>query len=80
MVGLYQEARLGDEVNPTGPGEAEVVEGSDETETDAIETAASDDAIGFEELVGAARPALVRAAHSVTGRHEDAEDAVQSSL
>ncbi len=49
-------------------------------ETDAIETAASDDAIGFEELVGSARPALLRAAHSVTGRHEDAEDAVQSSL
>jgi RNA polymerase sigma-70 factor (sigma-E family) len=67
-------------VNPTGPGEAEVVEGSDEIETDAIETAASDDAIGFEELVGAARPTLLRAAHSVTGRHEDAEDAVQSSL
>ena len=35
---------------------------------------------GFEELVGAARPALLRAAHSVTGRHEDAEDALQSSL
>jgi RNA polymerase sigma-70 factor (sigma-E family) len=67
-------------VNPTGPGEAEVVEGSDEIETDAIETAASDDAIGFEELVGTARPTLLRAAHSVTGRHEDAEDAVQSSL
>ena len=67
-------------MNPTGPGEAEVVEGSDETETDAIETAASDYAIGFEELVGAARPTLLRAAHSVTGRHEDAEDAVQSSL
>ena len=67
-------------MNPTGPGEAEVVEGSDEIETDAIETAASDDAIGFEELVGAARPTLLRAAHSVTGRHEDAEDAVQSSL
>ena len=67
-------------MNPTGPGEAEVVEGSDEIETDAIETAASDDAIGFEELVGAARPTLLRAAYSVTGRHEDAEDAVQSSL
>ncbi len=66
-------------MKPTGPGEAEVDAGF-EIETDAIETAASDDAIGFEELVGSARPALLRAAHSVTGRHEDAEDAVQSSL
>jgi RNA polymerase sigma-70 factor (sigma-E family) len=35
---------------------------------------------GFEELVATARPTLLRAAHSATGRHEDAEDAVQSSL
>jgi len=35
---------------------------------------------GFEELAQSARPALVRAALSVTGRREDAEDAVQSSL
>ena len=67
-------------MKPTGPGEAEVVEGSNETETDAIKTATSDDAIGFEELAASARPTLLRAAHSVTGRHEDAEDAVQSSL
>lgn len=38
------------------------------------------DAMGFEELAQLARPALVRAAHSVTGRREDAEDAVQASL
>jgi RNA polymerase sigma-70 factor (sigma-E family) len=37
-------------------------------------------AIGFEELAVSARPAFVRAAFSVTGRREDAEDAVQSSL
>jgi RNA polymerase sigma-70 factor (sigma-E family) len=77
--------RLGGEVKPTGPAEAEVDEGCDEIEIVAIEPVAtergaSDDAIGFQELVGSARPTLLRAAHSVTGRHEDAEDAVQSSL
>ena len=42
--------------------------------------AISDDAVGFEELARSARPALVRAAQAVTGRREDAEDAVQTSL
>ena len=37
-------------------------------------------AISFEELAGSARPSLVRTAQGVTGRREDAEDAVQSSL
>lgn len=37
-------------------------------------------AVGFEELARSARPALVRAAQAVTGRREDAEDAVQTSL
>jgi RNA polymerase sigma-70 factor (sigma-E family) len=41
---------------------------------------ATDGAIGFEELAQAARPALLRAAQAVTGRREDAEDAVQTSL
>jgi RNA polymerase sigma-70 factor (sigma-E family) len=44
------------------------------------EAGASQEAVGFAELVASARPTLVRAAHNVTGRHEDAEDAVQSSL
>jgi RNA polymerase sigma-70 factor (sigma-E family) len=44
------------------------------------EEAGSLEALGFAELAGASRPTLVRAAHNVTGRHEDAEDAVQSSL
>lgn len=35
---------------------------------------------GFQELVESARPALLRVAQSVTGRREDAEDAVQASL
>jgi RNA polymerase sigma-70 factor (sigma-E family) len=39
-----------------------------------------DGAAGFEELARSARPALVRAAQAVTGRREDAEDAVQASL
>ncbi len=38
------------------------------------------DAMAFEELAETARPALVRVACSVTGRREDAEDAVQASL
>jgi RNA polymerase sigma-70 factor (sigma-E family) len=67
--------RLGGDVKTTGSSEATF---TDETET--TEVVASQDAIGFEELARSARPALVRAAHSVTGRHEDAEDAVQSSL
>jgi RNA polymerase sigma-70 factor (sigma-E family) len=74
-------------VKPTGPGVAEVIEGTEETRADTSREIGSleadyvqDLAGGFEELVGAARPALLRAAHSVTGRHEDAEDAVQSSL
>lgn len=53
----------------TGPGEAGT-----------FEAAAIQEAIGFEELAQSARPALVRAAYAVTGRREDAEDAVQSSL
>jgi RNA polymerase sigma-70 factor (sigma-E family) len=36
--------------------------------------------MAFEELAETARPALVRVACSVTGRREDAEDAVQASL
>ena len=80
--------RLGGEVKPTGPGEAEATARTEEIGgTEEIEAAASHDTIGFEELaggfeelVGTARPTLLRAAHSVTGRHEDAEDAVQSSL
>jgi RNA polymerase sigma-70 factor (sigma-E family) len=52
-------------------------------ETEEIEDSKSpalQDPTGFAELAGSARPTLVRAAHNVTGRHEDAEDAVQSSL
>jgi RNA polymerase sigma-70 factor (sigma-E family) len=56
-------------VRTTGPGEAGT-----------FEAAALQEAIGFEELAESARPALVRAAYAVTGRREDAEDAVQSSL
>jgi RNA polymerase sigma factor (sigma-70 family) len=56
-------------VRTTGPGEAGT-----------FEAAAVQEAIGFEELAQSARPALVRAAYAVTGRREDAEDAVQSSL
>jgi RNA polymerase sigma-70 factor (sigma-E family) len=56
-------------VRATGPGEA-----------GKIEAATLQEAIGFEELAQSARPALVRAAYAVTGRREDAEDAVQSSL
>jgi len=41
---------------------------------------ASRDAAGFEELVQSSRPALVRVAQAVTGRREDAEDAVQTSF
>jgi RNA polymerase sigma-70 factor (sigma-E family) len=67
--------RLGGDVKATGSGEATFTE-----ETEVAEVAASEDATGFEELASSARPALMRAAHSVTGRHEDAEDAVQSSL
>ena len=75
-------------MKPTGPGEAEATARTEEIGgTEEIEAAASHDTIGFEELaggfeelVGTARPTLLRAAHSVTGRHEDAEDAVQSSL
>lgn len=37
-------------------------------------------AVCFEQLAKSSRPALVRAAHAVTGCREDAEDAVQSSL
>ena len=36
--------------------------------------------VGFEELARAARPALVRAAQSLTGHRAEAEDAVQASL
>ncbi len=53
----------------TGPAEA-----------DTTGAAAFGGAISFEELAELARPAFVRAALSVTGRREDAEDAVQSSL
>ncbi len=49
-------------------------------EAGTIEAATLQEAIGFEELAESARPALVRAAYAVTGRREDAEDAVQSSL
>ena len=80
------EVRLGGEVTATGsaePQRSEVTEATDATtETGASEDTADlqDLAGGFGELAGSARPTLVRAAHSVTGRHEDAEDAVQSSL
>jgi RNA polymerase sigma-70 factor (sigma-E family) len=67
--------RLGGDVKATGSSEATFTEVTERTEI-----VASQDAIGFEELAASARPALVRAAQSVTGRHEDAEDAVQSSL
>jgi RNA polymerase sigma-70 factor (sigma-E family) len=36
--------------------------------------------VAFEQLARSARPALLRAAQAVTGRREDAEDAVQASL
>jgi RNA polymerase sigma-70 factor (sigma-E family) len=69
-------------VEPTGPGEAEVIDG-----TEGLGAAASLESngpeemrAGFGELAASVRPALLRAAHGVTGRHEDAEDAVQSSL
>lgn len=61
--------RLGDQVQITGPAEA-----------DTTGAAAFGGAISFEELAESARPAFIRAALSVTGRREDAEDAVQSSL
>ncbi len=54
------------------------IAGSAQAETTGA--AAFGGAIGFEELAQSARPAFVRAALSVTGRREDAEDAVQSSL
>ncbi len=54
------------------------ITGSAEAETTGA--AAFGGAVGFEELAQSARPAFVRAALSVTGRREDAEDAVQSSL
>lgn len=38
------------------------------------------DCLAFEEMATSARPQLVRLAHSVTHRREDAEDAVQASL
>jgi len=52
--------------------------GTQEAELNTVAAFAS--ANGFDELAQAARPALVRAAHAVTGRREDAEDAVQASL
>jgi RNA polymerase sigma-70 factor (sigma-E family) len=80
------EVRLGGEVTATGSAEPQRSEVTEATEG-TIEAGASGDAAdvqdlagGFGELAAAARPTLVRAAHSVTGRHEDAEDAVQSSL
>jgi RNA polymerase sigma-70 factor (sigma-E family) len=80
-------------VRATGSGAAQLSEVAELTEG-TIEAGASLEAVGVEEIPGdfqelaggfaelaaSARPALVRAAHSVTGRHEDAEDAVQSSL
>jgi len=44
------------------------------------QTTAAESAMGFEQLAQTARPALVRAAQAVTGRREDAEDAVQASF
>jgi RNA polymerase sigma-70 factor (sigma-E family) len=53
-------------------------------DTAAGDTAAGDtaagDSLAFEQMAAICRPQLVRVAHSVTHRHEDAEDAVQSSL
>jgi RNA polymerase sigma-70 factor (sigma-E family) len=66
MVGKL---RQGDQVQMTGSVEAGT------TAADAFEGP-----MGFEELARWARPAFMRAAFSVTGRQEDAEDAVQSSL
>ncbi len=63
-------------VASTGYGEAEISEA-----VEAItEAAARSGADGFEELARSARPTLLRVAQGVTGRREDAEDAVQSSL
>jgi len=44
------------------------------------EADAFEGAVSFEELARSARPVLVRVAQAVTGRREDAEDAVQASL
>jgi RNA polymerase sigma-70 factor (sigma-E family) len=49
-------------------------------EAEVIAEGPSAEAIGFPELAELARPALVRAAHAVTGCKQDAEDAVQTSL
>jgi len=55
--------------------------GSEEVnEAGASVGAVADLAVGFEELARSARPVLVRVAQAVTGRREDAEDAVQASL
>ena len=54
------------------------ITGSAEAETTGA--AAFEGAMGFEELARSARPAFVRAAMALTGRREDAEDAVQSSF
>jgi RNA polymerase sigma-70 factor (sigma-E family) len=50
------------------------------TDVVACSGASGSGAGSFEELVQSARPTLLRVAQGVTGRHEDAEDAVQSSL
>ena len=44
------------------------------------ETDESAGSVSFEELARAVRPVLLRVAQAVTGRREDAEDAVQASL
>jgi len=44
------------------------------------EAGAFGEAVSFEQLASSARPMLVRVAQAVTGRREDAEDAVQASL
>ncbi|HTW08110.1 MAG TPA: SigE family RNA polymerase sigma factor [Acidimicrobiales bacterium] len=50
------------------------------TGSEVQEAGAFAEATGFDELARSARPALVRMAQAVTGRREEAEDAVQASL
>jgi len=68
-------------VSTAGSGEAEITEALDAiTESAASSGMAAFEMASFEELAQSARPTLLRVAQGVTGRREDAEDAVQSSL
>jgi RNA polymerase sigma-70 factor (sigma-E family) len=71
---LVRDPRRGDKVRATGSREV-YKEAREVYKEDGIAGA-----MGFEELAESARPALVRVAQAVTGRREDAEDAVQASL